>query len=78
MNELLQRLLDNFDADMEHGVAWMNDEASVKFAKEFPRLLESIVEVREYLNTEPSDEEVKDAAIKFVRVLNDYFTKGKT
>ncbi len=48
-DEILSRLIDNFEADMEHGVAWMNDEASVKFAKEYPRLLESIIEAREYL-----------------------------
>jgi hypothetical protein len=49
LEAIVERLDDNFTADLEHGVAWMNDEASVEFAKKYPRLLVSITEVREYL-----------------------------
>lgn len=48
-HEIMQCLLDNLAADMEQGVAWMNDQASVKFAENFPRLLTSIVAIRQYL-----------------------------
>ncbi len=47
---LLERLDDNLAADLEHGVAWLNDQASTEFAQKYPRLLSSIVEVRKYVD----------------------------
>lgn len=50
MRPMLERLHDNLQADLEHGVAWMNDEASAKFAKDYPRLLIAIQQIEEYLS----------------------------
>lgn len=46
--EQIQTALDiALQADLEHGVAWMNDEASVKFRHQYPTLSRTIFEILE-------------------------------
>ena len=40
--QLLARLREALVADLEHGVGWINTEASKEFAKKYPRLLKEI------------------------------------
>lgn len=43
----IEDVQDALTDDLENGVAWLNDEASKKFAKEYPRLLEALNKSRE-------------------------------
>ena len=36
--------------DLEHGVQWMNEEASADFAKKYPKLCEALSLLEEYDN----------------------------
>jgi len=67
--KLLENVIENFEYDMEHGVAWMNDQASADFAKKFPHLLTSIVEIRKRLNdlTDAASEPVAKPKVEIGR-----------
>lgn len=40
LDEIQDRVAIAVQVDMEHGVKWMNEEASAKFAKEYPTIIE--------------------------------------
>jgi len=40
LDELQDKVSLAMQSDLEHGVAWMNEEAAAKFAKEYPSIIE--------------------------------------
>jgi hypothetical protein len=56
-DKIIVLLRERFEADMEQGVAWMNDAASKEFAKKYPRLLASIQDINRYLSAKDDHEE---------------------
>jgi len=55
LSELQERLSYAIQADLEHGVAWMNDHAADEFKKNYPMIWEMISLILE-LETEDEEE----------------------
>lgn len=50
LDELIGKIQDAMFADMENGVAWLNDLAWKDFNKKYPALAEAISNLFEYRN----------------------------
>jgi hypothetical protein len=49
--DIQEMLSDAIQTDLEHGVAWMNDEAAAEFKRKYPTIWEAITKTLE-LDTE--------------------------
>lgn len=56
MTQVKDRLSLALQADTEHGVAWMNDEAARRFAHDYPALSEAIADIMAAPETPRADD----------------------
>ena len=53
LSELQDELSFALQADLENGVAWLNDRASAEFAKSYPSLVEAIGKILDLETIDP-------------------------